>query len=191
MHYFIDGYNLMFRVLHVGDDLQSQREQIILDLNEKIQFLSLDVTIVFDAQYQYGGGSRSHLQYLEICFTDEGETADDYIISAIKASSNPRAEIVITSDKKLAWRARRHLAKTEAVDAFLAQLNKRYRKIKQQKGELLKTQKTSFPRTKPIKREKPVEPVAEPSSEASPEQCFQYYLYQFEKKYREKQKDQE
>ena len=36
MHYFIDGYNLLFRILRAGDNLQKQREEIIQDLEIKI-----------------------------------------------------------------------------------------------------------------------------------------------------------
>ena len=126
MHYFIDGYNLMFRVLRTGDDLQKQRESIVSDLNKKIQLLNLNVTIVFDAHYQYGEGSRSLFESLEISFTDHGESADDYILKRVKSSPNPKQETVVTSDNKLAWRVRSLLGKTESVKEFLSRLNRRY-----------------------------------------------------------------
>jgi uncharacterized protein len=130
MHYFIDGYNLMFRMQATGMTLQSEREKFISDLYEKIQIAELNATLVFDAQHQIGLGSRSHINLLEICFTDEGETADDYIINELHASPNPREEIVITSDNILAWRARRLHAKTESAETFMRWLDHRYRKKK-------------------------------------------------------------
>jgi predicted RNA-binding protein with PIN domain len=125
MHYFIDGYNLMFRRLRLGTDLQTQRSYIIKELDESASILQLDITIVFDAHYQCGIGSRSHYNSLEICFTEEGETADEYILKALKKTAKPQHEIVITSDKKLASFARRHLAKAESVEKFMMWLTKR------------------------------------------------------------------
>ena len=43
MHYFIDGYNLLFRLCMDSEDLQSQREAIIHDLNKKISLIKMDV----------------------------------------------------------------------------------------------------------------------------------------------------
>src|SRR5262245_23155228 len=126
MHYYIDGYNLMYRMMRAGDDLKRQRESIISPLNKKFQVLNINASIVFDAQFHFGEGTRSHLLALEICFTDEGETADDYILDKLKASPNPRQETVITSDKRLSWRARRLLAHTQSVEEFLNALEKRY-----------------------------------------------------------------
>ena len=49
----------MFRLLSTEEDLQSNREEIISELNEKIQRLDLNATLVFDGHYRYGLGSRS------------------------------------------------------------------------------------------------------------------------------------
>ena len=177
MHYIVDGYNLMFRILHAGGDLQTQREQVIRDLNEKIRLLHLDVTIVFDAKYQYGIGSRAHFGALEICFTDEGETADDYIIDVLKAAKNPGQETIITSDNKLAWRARRRLAKTETVEKFIAWLEKRYvNKIRLRKQE----RETQTPLIETSRRN-----TLEPPSEENIEGSFDYYLHAFEKRFQQ------
>lgn len=125
MHYFIDGYNLMFRRLRAGTDLQTQRASIIKELDECASILQLDITIVFDAHYQCGLGSRSHFHCLEICFTEERETADEYILKELKRMVKPQHETVITSDKKFASYARRLSAKTETVEKFMIWLTKR------------------------------------------------------------------
>ena len=65
MHYFIDGYNLLFRIVHAGDDLKTQRDELIQDLIHKVNLLQLDVTLVFDSQYQNDEGSRTHHDYLK------------------------------------------------------------------------------------------------------------------------------
>src|SRR4051794_8621543 len=77
MHYLIDGYNILFRLLHGSDDLQSQRQAFIYDLNKKISLINLDVSIVFDSTFQIGGRSRTHYDALEILYSAEGETADE------------------------------------------------------------------------------------------------------------------
>ncbi|MGA8163726.1 MAG: NYN domain-containing protein [Waddliaceae bacterium] len=133
MHYLIDGYNLLFRMAGARDDLRSQREQLIAELTEKIEFLKLNVSLVFDSHSQEGDRSRSHFHSLEICFTAEGETADAYILSKLKSAKNPSQETVVTSDKTLAWKARRHLARTEAPEVFLSWVHQRYDNRKQQK----------------------------------------------------------
>jgi predicted RNA-binding protein with PIN domain len=120
--------------MHTSHDLQTKREHIIRDLNKKISVLNWDVSIVFDGTFQMGAGSRSHYNRLEILFTAEGETADEFILNELKSSPNPRLETVVTSDKTLAWYARRRHAQTESIEEFVFRLNKIYKnKIKQAK----------------------------------------------------------
>ena len=153
MHYFIDGYNLMFRRLKAGTDLQSQRAYIIKELDESASLLELDLTIVFDAQYQYGMGSRSHFHSLEICFTDGGETADEYILKALKRVAKPQQETVVTSDKKLAASVRRRAAKTETVEQFMSWLAKRHqnkeRRLKENHSQPIIIQTALSPKKEP------------------------------------------
>ena len=174
MHYFIDGYNLMFRMSVTNESLQSEREKFIENLYEKIRIVGLDVTIVFDAQYQEGLGSRTHLDFLEICFTDEGETADDYIINELTSTPNPREEIIVTSDNNLAWRSRRMHAKSEPVQEFMRWLDHRFRKKKKslpQESNPIPATKISIP-----------EEILDPITKGKVEQSNDYYLKTFEKK---------
>ena len=184
MHYYIDGYNLLFRVLHAGEDLQVQRQRIIDDLYNKIHFLELHVTLVFDSQYHHAGSSRSYKQHLEILFTAQGETADDLILDEIKKASKPEQITVITSDKKLAWLARRRAAKTETVEEFIQWLSKRYqnkwRHLKEKSKQTLP--KATPTQTKPTVKKEKGHP---PSSQISPEKCQDFYQEIFEKKYQE------
>ncbi len=177
MHYYIDGYNLMFRMSITKDSLQEEREKFIADLYEKIRVVGLDVTIVFDAQYHEGLGSRTHLDFLEICFTDEGETADDYIINELGSTPNPREEIVVTSDNNLAWRARRTHAKSEKVEDFMRWLDHRFRK---KKKELPK----DYVPEEPPKISLPDE-VFETFEKGEVDQADSNYLKIFEKKFEE------
>lgn len=176
MHYYVDGYNLMFRILYGEDEISAQRQQLIDDLNRKIQLLELEVTIVFDAQYQYGDSSRSHFQNLEILFTAHGETADELILEEIKAEPNPHQVTVVTSDKKLAWFARRCAAKTESVEQFVEWVNTRFKnKIRKQKLGIpqAKNKEVKITLTKP---KRPIPGI-------TPEESFDFYLTQFQESF--------
>ena len=178
MHYFIDGYNLLFRILRNGDNLADQRRQIIEDLCQKVKILQLDVTLVFDSQYQPGDSERSYYNSLEIQYTSEGETADDFILSALKRSAHPEAQTVVTSDKHLAWLSRRRLAKTEPIEEFITWLNKRFKnKLRQSKKEkeILQEKATQAAPKKIMKRV--------PTSKSTVEDCYDFYLESFEKEY--------
>lgn len=165
MHYYVDGYNLMFRTSGAYDDLASRRQQLIEELNFKTQLLDLEVTLVFDSQYQPGQGDRSHFQNLEILFTDEGETADECIVNEIKSEKYPASKItVVTSDKKLAWFARRCRATTVSTEEFIVWLNKRCR------NRLRK-------RTEPITKPKVVPKAPSPTPKKTDDD---YYLEEFQ-----------
>jgi len=169
MHYYIDGYNLLFRLVSKQGLLQRQRELLIADFGEKLQWIHFDMTIVFDATYQQGGRTRSHYRNLEIIYTSKGETADEFILSELAHSSNPRNETVITSDKKLASQARMLQAKTESVEQFHQQMNHLHAKKK----------KAPLP-PKPEKKTLPI-----PKVETTKQHNEDFYLEVFEKHFQE------
>jgi len=135
MHYLVDGYNFLFRLNADPKNLTERRQQLINDLGTKAQLLNLQVTLVFDSQYQQGESTRSHYKELEILFTSYGETADDRIIEEVQAAAKPKQIVVVTSDKKLAWFARRCEAQTQSIEDFNTWLEKRYRNLYRGKKE--------------------------------------------------------
>lgn len=155
MHYYIDGYNLLFRLRKKGESFQKIRESIIQDIAQKVSMLSLDATIVFDAQYQEGEQSRSHVADLEVVYTSEGETADEYIFNALKDSVNIRQETVVTSDRPLAISVKRLLGRVESIEEFISWLNTRSKNKLLTKPLKKPVIKKSLP--KPEKKEIPVE----------------------------------
>ena len=126
MHYLIDGYNMMFRLMG-GGDLTRQREALIQALDKKVLLAKIDVAVIFDSALQIGERSQSHYGALTLFFSAEGETADEYILDALAHSANPRRETVVTSDKKLGREARDRLACVETVEAFTLWLDRVYR----------------------------------------------------------------
>lgn len=186
MHYYVDGYNLMFRVLHAGEDLTAQRNRVIEELNEKVKFLELDVTLVFDAHHQVGEGSRFYANYMKIVFTNERETADEFILHELKHEPTPRMHTVVTSDNKLAWLARIKLAKTETVEHFFNWIQKRYRnkqrRLKEEESAVVLKKAAA---EKPKEKEPPSPKKKIPSLTASAEDCLDYYQSIFESEFKQ------
>lgn len=184
MHYYIDGYNLLFRISKAGGELQKQRQGIIKDLEAKINFIGLDATLVFDAQHYEGESIRKHLNRLEIVFTASGETADEYILNRLRESADPSKETIATSDKKLAWLSRRRHAYTQNVEDFISWINRRYRnKIREKSHKKSLTLNALIP-CKPGVHEgrlpEPVEQKVRPKPQATAQECFDWYLNAFE-----------
>lgn len=136
MHYIIDGYNLLFYLFGTSfNDFKSKRQSLIQSINAKIQFLSLDVSLVFDSHLSPGEGSRSHFHHLEVLFTPEGMTADDFIIQYLRSSRNTSKEVLVTNDRELSLRAKHLLASTQSIDHFLNWLDRRYSNKKRGKSK--------------------------------------------------------
>lgn len=172
MHYYVDGYNLLFRTLPDDEDFQKEREDLITDLAEKVMGLHLDVTVVFDSAYQVGDATKGHRRFLEVVYTAAGETADAYILSELQVVKDVRHEIVVTSDKGLASRCRNCGAKTMSVEGFAVWLNQRYRR------------KTRQPIKKVLKLPSPP-PVPSRSPAPAPAGTSDHYEQLFEKRLEE------
>lgn len=128
MHYYIDGYNLLFYLLGTSaGSLKSQRDWIIQSLNIKTESLGLDLTVVFDSPLSPGEGSRSHFQHLEILYTPEGVSADDFIIYKLAESRDVSKEVVVTNDRELSIRARHQHANAQGIENFINWLDRRYK----------------------------------------------------------------
>ena len=191
MHYYIDGYNLLFRLLGSKGNLQNQRDLIIQQLNDKISLTHIDATVVFDAPFQAGGYERFRFGELEILFTNQGETADEYILNELQHSSKPRQEIVVTSDKTLAMHARHFLARTESVEAFMQRLNQLY--SNKQKKSTQDQHKSYNISNKEAERPKPAPKIQHvgvtekilQSIKKSSETTLEYYEYIFETRLQE------
>ena len=181
--------NLLFRIKRTPHDLQKNRQSIIFDINKKSSMLKLAISMVFDSVHQEGESTRTHYDNLEILFTAKGETADEYILNALKYSSNPRQETVVTSDKQLAVLSRHYLAKTETVEAFIQRLNRTYEKK-------LSSSKKPHPEVKEKKTLPELKKASPPATfiptSATPlEKCADYYEQIFEAEWQEIQKNEQ
>lgn len=122
MHYFIDGYNLFFRLPEKKRSLEEGRDLLI----DSLVGVKLSLSIVFD-----GGGSdeprRTHKGPLEIVYTAHGQSADSYILEEVSWVKNPQDYTVVTSDKQLAKRCQMAGSKSQSIAAFLALIEKKQR----------------------------------------------------------------
>jgi predicted RNA-binding protein with PIN domain len=134
MHYLIDGYNLLFRLLGDPHPLQKNRQAAIIELNDKIKLLKLKASIVFDgAAYAEDHSTRSHFDRTEIVYTAKKLSADDYILEVIEQSKRPSQNTVVTSDMGLARRARHMGAQVMMIEDFVAWINKKKKKTRSEK----------------------------------------------------------
>ncbi len=74
------------------------------------------MTVIFDSRD--GGGSRTQKGAIEIVFT-AGETADDWIIEAVRKAPNPRITVVVTNDQTIRRLIRGTGAKWISTEEFI------------------------------------------------------------------------
>lgn len=156
MLYLIDGYNLLFRLLDKGDEIQKSREKMIRDIGRKATLAALRCLLIFDSKYQPGEQTSHKEGDLLVVYTNEGETADEWIYQAVKKSQEKGITRVVTSDKKLARQIRLKGVQTLPCEEFMSYLNKRFkatlRALKQEKDKF----PTLLPETSPPSKKKPL-----------------------------------
>lgn len=168
----------MFRVERADEELQVQRSKMILNLDNAFASLHLKGVLIFDAHLQPGEGAKGHGKALDIVYTSSSQTADEAIIEQLQ-TLKPASWIVVTSDKRLAWRVRRNGFKTESVEQFLTWLKKRVQtKKKKDKEGALFGLGSSRASTLPLLS---IPTKKLPSLQAIPEECFDYYLEVFQR----------
>jgi uncharacterized protein len=126
MHYWIDGYNLLFRITKNYRSMKDNERKLLLALNNSLILLKYDATIVFDGREKDPPEAlRKNLDSLAMIYTPHHQTADDYILESL---TNPSKETVISSDMELLRKAKQRGAHTLTVEQFLAQLVKKKKK---------------------------------------------------------------
>lgn len=135
MHYFVDGYNFLFFLYEEVDPLRKKREEVIATLQETLNLLNLNITIVFDSHHSKNNffPSRSTHANLEIIYTVSKQTADQYILESLEYKKNNSQETVVTSDKFLSRQAIALGAKVMPIAAFVKWVTKKHeRKLSQE-----------------------------------------------------------
>ncbi|MBS0650192.1 MAG: NYN domain-containing protein [Verrucomicrobia bacterium] len=136
MRYLIDGYNLLFRIAKPGRALEKKREALIAELNQVIDDFKLKATVVFDGSHPgISHAMRHHFAALEIIYTYQNLSADEYIIEEVNSARRPEEIIVITSDRGLAQTCKNLGAKTQTIETFISSLKKKTMKKKKKQRE--------------------------------------------------------
>lgn len=178
-YYLIDGYNLLFYLQLAPDSLKNTRKTLVDEINKKISALNLQCTIVFDATLSVDS-SRSHLNTLEIVFTSQGQTADEWIIEELKLKRAIQKYVVVTGDKQLARLVRQQHVAVQSINEFLSNINCRYKNLKKPKYKKLGS--TAFQALNSQEISQPLAPPM-PAVERILEGSLEYYLKVFEEKF--------
>ena len=129
MHYWIDGYNLLFYLPKTNGSFEEKRRVLIAQINEQVKNLSLIATIVFDASDPtQKHDSRSHYDCLEIIYTHSKKSADDAILEAVELSKRRSNLCVVSSDKGLSSKAKALGSEVLSLSDFLHFLFKRHKR---------------------------------------------------------------
>lgn len=100
---FVDGYNIINsweKLKELSDiNLELAREELIGIMQEYQSYLDIKVVIVFDAHLVKGSsGIVEEFNGLEVVYTKEGETADQYIEKTLNEIGRIKRVRVATSD---------------------------------------------------------------------------------------------
>lgn len=131
MQYWIDGYNLLFKMPHFKGSLEERRRQLILKLNHFAKEHNLSFTLVFDASKDKDRPCfRSHYDEIEIIYATAAPTADEYIISHVEEVQRRSSICVVSSDKGLTSQIRMLGAQVLSLQEFVLFLDKKQHKKK-------------------------------------------------------------
>ncbi|RAP31653.1 hypothetical protein DID78_00705 [Candidatus Marinamargulisbacteria bacterium SCGC AG-343-D04] len=123
MNYIIDGYNLIGKITSITFK-DPEKENKCISFIEKFNTQKKQkFTIVFDGKgpqntypsYQYQGKTS-------VIFTDNEESADDFIIRKIEKAAHPSNYCVVSSDHAILLAAKKLKIKRLTSEEFLKQL---------------------------------------------------------------------
>lgn len=115
MHYkrrqilFVDGYNMIgawpeLIELKRQDQLAQARDQLLFELSEYSKYQTIQIIVVFDAQFVPGLTQIYDYHQIEVVFTQTGETADAYIEREVANWISPLNRVTVaTSDMAEQW----------------------------------------------------------------------------------------
>ena len=126
----VDGYNLLFHPLWQtqGYTLEQKREHLIKKIAKyRSQHLKSRIIIVFDGQSNIGPYNQRDFRYcIEIIYAVCSGKADEKIISLAKKLTGVQ---VVTADREIIRKVRRHRATTMSPEQFILELE--YSKVRE------------------------------------------------------------
>ena len=131
MEYCIDGYNFLFRVTKDYKTLLTKKNQILARLETWAEVFHLSITLIFDGKHKAPADAiRGHLRKIEIIYTHENQSADDYIVQHIQHHTKPPRVTVVSSDREVLGKSKQFGASTQTIEQFLSFLLKKEKKRK-------------------------------------------------------------
>lgn len=119
MIYYIDGHNFLFSYAH---ELVGSSEKELLECISRFQAKhnnpKLKIRFVFDAYNQKRGLHRRAYQGVEVIFSAEGQTADEYIQEVLLFPKRQMNITVVSNDKQLVKKCRQKGASTCSFEDF-------------------------------------------------------------------------
>lgn len=99
LHYFIDGYNLVWSTDRFdGKTLRDQRERLLKFLEERLKIQKINITVVFDGKADVE--SPPWKGSVRVRFSP-GKDADRMIKQAVDDLANASQAVVVTNDREI------------------------------------------------------------------------------------------
>ena len=125
MHYYIDGYNWLFRTPKSKLSFEERRREFVKEIYELVKDSSSLITLVFDSSDPSRDlYSKGNFKTLEIVFTPKKQTADEYIIESVGRAKHPHTIYVVTLDRELKDKCRLLGASVLSMKEFFMQFSK-------------------------------------------------------------------
>ncbi len=110
-HLIVDGYNVTISAWGETLTLEQQRNRLVQGLGGLATQTNAEITVVFDGADPIFGAKPS-ARGVRVLFSAKGEIADDVVVDLARVEPKGRPVIVVSSDREVADRARRHDAYT-------------------------------------------------------------------------------
>lgn len=122
-HLVVDGYNVT-KTGYPDLTLEQQRDRLARAVSALAARTSVEATIIFDGADVVA--TRPVVRGVRVLFSPPGTIADEVIADVVAAEPRGRVIVVITSDRELIGRVRRHGARTAPSDVLLQLLGGRH-----------------------------------------------------------------
>lgn len=126
MHYLIDGYNFLFRLKQKDPILENKRTQFLEILIDELASRDIKASIIFDNATEIRNIPQS-IQYatLDVIYTPQEQTADEYILEFLSHQQNLRTFTVVTSDRNLAKHCKHLGTLILSIEEFMVFITKK------------------------------------------------------------------
>lgn len=133
---YVDGYNMIGAWPHLErlqrqDDMASARDILLHELSEYAKYESVEIRVIFDAQFVPGIQKQYDRYDLMVLFTKEDETADSYIEKAVGNENLFTTNVIVaTSDLAEQWLVFQRGASRKSARDLYKELNHTKDKIR-------------------------------------------------------------